>query len=187
MTRHDTANVPSTRDTALFGLIVLAFGLLLGWLALGRPHVLLVAGIVASAAWLLSLAFNDEESRRGQLVGALTPVLLLGGHLLARAAGGVAAAASLAGLGLIAALAVWSAPAFGRRLRAGWMRAVTPVGWSVSRLLLGIVYYVVLTPIGLALRLAGRDPLRRRAGSVADSYWADHRPARDVERYFRQH
>ncbi|MEM7351311.1 MAG: SxtJ family membrane protein [Acidobacteriota bacterium] len=67
-----------------------------------------------------------------------------------------------------------------------WMRAVYPIGWLVSHLLLGIVYYLVITPIGLLLRLFGRDPLERRINRAVESYWSRHDPAARKERYFHQ-
>ena len=50
------------------------------------------------------------------------------------------------------------------------MFAVFPIGWVVSHLLLGVVYFLVLTPIGLTLRALGRDPLERRFDQSASSY-----------------
>ncbi len=67
-----------------------------------------------------------------------------------------------------------------------WMNAVYPIGWLVSHLLLGIVYYLVMTPIGLIMRLLGRDPLERKIDRSAESYWTRHDPAAKSERYFRQ-
>jgi hypothetical protein len=61
-----------------------------------------------------------------------------------------------------------------------------PLGWVISHLILGLIYYVVVTPIGLIFRLMGRDLLHRRYDSTAESYWVDHAPAGDVKRYFRQ-
>jgi hypothetical protein len=61
-----------------------------------------------------------------------------------------------------------------------------PIGWLVSHVVLAVVYYGILTPIGLALRLCGRDPLRRKFDPQAPSYWVDRPPARNVKSYFRQ-
>ena len=61
-----------------------------------------------------------------------------------------------------------------------------PVGWVLSHLILGVVYYLIVTPIGLIFRLLGRDALRRTYDPEAPSYWVDHEPAGHVERYFRQ-
>jgi hypothetical protein len=60
-----------------------------------------------------------------------------------------------------------------------------PVGWIVSRVMLAILFYVVITPIGLVQRLFRRDPLRiGRAGSA--SYWEDIEGDREPASYLRQ-
>lgn len=69
----------------------------------------------------------------------------------------------------------------------GWMFAGHLLGWLNTRLLLGLVYYLVMTPIGLLLRLVGRDPLDRRLMDRA-SYWRKCEPRSDprgsMERQF---
>ncbi|HUP42184.1 MAG TPA: SxtJ family membrane protein [Thermoanaerobaculia bacterium] len=60
------------------------------------------------------------------------------------------------------------------------------IGWTLSYLVLGIVYYLVLTPVGLLLRLAGHDPLERAREEGRPSYWVERQPARELGRYFRQ-
>src|SRR5690606_37879755 len=61
-----------------------------------------------------------------------------------------------------------------------------PIGWVVSHVLLAVVFYGVFTPIGLVMRLLGRDPMRRKFDSNAESYWAPHPPRKSLEDYFRQ-
>lgn len=39
-----------------------------------------------------------------------------------------------------------------------------------------LLFFGVVTPIGVAMRLAGRDPLRRRHDPAASSYWILRRP-----------
>jgi hypothetical protein len=74
-----------------------------------------------------------------------------------------------------------------RAMFVGWMALVFPIGWTVSHVLLGAAYYFVLTPVGLLLRVLGRDPLRRRFEPGSATYWIEHRPDEGgVERYFRQ-
>jgi ABC-type uncharacterized transport system permease subunit len=62
-----------------------------------------------------------------------------------------------------------------------------PIGFVVSYVALAIVYYLVMTPLALAMRAFGRDPLRLRAEPDETSYWTP-RPARgrDADRAFRQ-
>ena len=64
--------------------------------------------------------------------------------------------------------------------------AVTlPIGWIVSQVLLRVIYYVILTPLGLLFRVVGRDPLQLRRPNV-ESYWVEHAPVADVKSYYRQ-
>ena len=49
-----------------------------------------------------------------------------------------------------------------------WMAFGHALGWLNARVILGIVFFFLVTPIGLVMRLFGKDSLRlRRAGS----YW----------------
>jgi hypothetical protein len=66
------------------------------------------------------------------------------------------------------------------------MLAALPIGWTISHLVLGAVYYLVLTPIGLVMRLLGRDPMQRRFDRSAKSYWIERTPRTDPSRHFRQ-
>jgi hypothetical protein len=84
-------------------------------------------------------------------------------------------------------VAVYSVvPPVRRPLYVAWMYAFMPIGWVVTHTLLALVYYMVLTPIGLIRRLLGADPLKRRFDPAASTYWVEHRPGRDRSRYFRQ-
>ncbi len=46
----------------------------------------------------------------------------------------------------------------------------------VSPLALGILFYLVVTPTGLLMRIFGKDPLRLRLDTAADSYWITRSP-----------
>lgn len=59
-----------------------------------------------------------------------------------------------------------------------------PVGWVMSRVALAIVYYIVLTPLALLLRVRGRDVLRLRR-SDRSSYWMPKPQAKDGRQYLR--
>ena len=60
-----------------------------------------------------------------------------------------------------------------------------PVGWVVSHLLLGAVFYCVFTPLGLFFRLIGRDALGRRFRPDLASYWSPKSTPDDIRSYFR--
>jgi hypothetical protein len=62
-----------------------------------------------------------------------------------------------------------------------------PIGWVVSHLMIALMYYGLITPIGVTMRLFGRDALRRRFDRSATTYWIAHDPsAAATKRYFQQ-
>ena len=77
-------------------------------------------------------------------------------------------------------------PRLVRPVFIGWMVAAWPIGWVVSHLLLAAVYYLLITPLGLVMRLAGRDKLQMRLDQRAATYWTPRPPAPPAGRYFRQ-
>jgi hypothetical protein len=172
---------PTPREVRVFGGLWLAFFAALAALVAWRPASLVGAGTFLALAWLVSLALN-RENRRLQLLGALLPALFLAAGL-APAGAAIAAAA----VGLAGALGIWAAPRLGRRLYRGWMLAAVPIGWTISHLVLAIAYYGVLTPIGLVMRLAGRDPMQRRFDRDAPTYWIERPRESDPRRAFRQY
>jgi hypothetical protein len=92
----------------------------------------------------------------------------------------ILAAAALIG-GVLGAVA----PQLLKWIFVGWIVAVFPIGWTVSHLLLGFIFFFVLTPIGLLLRVLGHDPMNRTLDRSAKTYWTTHEQA-PVARYFRQ-
>ena len=67
-----------------------------------------------------------------------------------------------------------------------WMAAVWPLGWTISHLVMAVVFYLVITPIGLIMRGCGRDPMERRFDGPARSYWKKRSQDSATRRYFRQ-
>jgi hypothetical protein len=61
-----------------------------------------------------------------------------------------------------------------------------PIGFVVSYLILAVVYYLVLTPIGFAMWLTGYDPMQRRFDRDAATYWTPRKQDESTEQYFRQ-
>ena len=46
----------------------------------------------------------------------------------------------------------------------------------ISPVMLGLVFYLCITPIGFLMRLFGKDPLRLRLEPEADTYWIRREP-----------
>lgn len=57
-----------------------------------------------------------------------------------------------------------------------WMWLAYLLNRIVSPIVLGVMYYGVITPFGLVMRLAGRDPMRRHFDREAASYWIPRDP-----------
>jgi hypothetical protein len=60
-----------------------------------------------------------------------------------------------------------------------------PVGWVVSGILLRLIFFGVITSVGLFFRLFKRDALALHRSSAV-SYWRDLDPQPDATDYFRQ-
>ncbi len=52
----------------------------------------------------------------------------------------------------------------------GWMALGHALGWLNTRIILGVVFYALITPMGLFMRLLGKDPLRLRSPGDCHSY-----------------
>lgn len=131
----------------------------------------IICGVVITA--LLALACVLSWSRLELPALALTLAFLgslwLGGYLLAR-------------------------PLRVATVRA-WYRLLHPLALLLTLGGLAAVYFLILTPLGLLLRLFGYDPLRRRGprsssserGGAARSYWTPIEGVQPLQRYFSQH
>jgi hypothetical protein len=67
-----------------------------------------------------------------------------------------------------------------------WMIVAFPVGWTVSRIALGLLFYLVFTPVAFFFKLRGRDPLHRRQCPDEGSYWTTKQMPTNVRKYFDQ-
>ena len=88
-------------------------------------------------------------------------------------------------VGAVLVVLYYPVPGLPRPLYQGWMFAVFPLGWTVSHVILGVLYYLVITPGGLVMRLFGRDPMRLRLDPEAKTYWIE-RSAEGKSSYFSQ-
>ena len=82
-------------------------------------------------------------------------------------------------LSIVAALFVLSTlavPAALAPVYRVWMRLAEVLGWINTRVLLIVIFYLVVTPIGLMMRIFRRSPLD-------DGYWKDV-PRSSYERQF---
>ncbi len=78
------------------------------------------------------------------------------------------------------------APALIRYVYVPWVVAAYPIGWTVSHLVMAAIFYGLITPMGLVMRLCGRDPMRRAFDRSAKTYWIARPTNQATNRYFRQ-
>lgn len=57
-----------------------------------------------------------------------------------------------------------------RPLYYGWMRVALWMSRLTTPVVLGVAFFLVITPFALVMRALGKDPLRRKWDPAADSY-----------------
>jgi hypothetical protein len=114
---------------------------------------------------------KKEVTRESVLetIAVLSLACLVAGHLLRERP--LAGKAFLGAATLLLAAGVFVKPV-ARLIAKAWLRLATALGAVNSRILLGAIFYLFLTPIALLARLFHRDFLHldRRAGADR-SYW----------------
>jgi len=131
----------------------------------------------------LKLKEDPKEWRKSAWMTALGLALfssmLRWRHILPAAAWGIV-------LGLLTTLAAAAAvqPAWFR----GYYRFSTKLGFQISKIagyvILTLFFFIIITPIGLIMRILGKDPLRMRRQAGAESYWSKVRGKSSLDRLF---
>jgi len=69
-----------------------------------------------------------------------------------------------------------------------WMAFSTILGWFMTRLILSVLFFLVITPIALVARLFGKQFLERKWSESATTYWSyrakEDSDGRDYEKQF---
>lgn len=80
------------------------------------------------------------------------------------------------GVAAVFALVAVSRPTLLAGLNRLWIKLGVLLGKMVSPVALGVLFFGVLVPIAVVMRMAGKDPLRLKRDSGAVSYWIPRRP-----------
>ena len=80
------------------------------------------------------------------------------------------------GPGGILILLGFALPLVLRPIHAGWMWIGHVLGWINTRILLGIVFYGLVTPIGMVFRLMGKDTMQRPFAESSPTYRVVRKP-----------
>jgi saxitoxin biosynthesis operon SxtJ-like protein len=128
---------------------------------------------------------TDRQLRQFAVIGAAALMLLavwrfsvLGAIILAAGCATAAVVVGLIGL----ARPRWLAPVF-----TFWLIVAFPIAWLISHLVLAIIYFGLITPLGLLFRACGRDALDRAWPGRQDTFWRDKPAADQPQRYLRQY
>ena len=66
------------------------------------------------------------------------------------------------------------------------MAVTRPIGMLMTRVVLGVAYYGMFTPLALFFRAKGRDPLSRTRRADARAYWTTRTGTPEPRWYLRQ-
>ena len=86
----------------------------------------------------------------------------------------------VAGAGALFGLAGLLVPRALKPLYLAWMTLALIIGWLVSRLLLALLYYLLVTPLGVILKMTGKD-FMENSFDDSESYWHTHQKEYDPE------
>jgi len=89
------------------------------------------------------------------------------------------------GLAVVLPLLYYAVPPLRRPMYMVWIHAAWPIGLAISFLLLAVIWYLVITPMGILRRTLGGDPMNRGFDRNAKTYWTPHSGRRDPARYFK--
>jgi len=135
---------------------------------------------------VISIEWNPERKQLRQFAGIWFPAFCaLVGWSIARKTGHwheVEVVWIVAGVISIAGLVF---PPIIRPVFVGLILLTYPIGWVVSHVLLGLIFYGIVTPIGIILRLTGHDPLQINA-PLGNSLWKSPTGKTDPASYLRQ-
>ena len=97
-------------------------------------------------------------------------------------------AAVFAGVGVGAlAVALIVRPLWIRFFRL-WMKLAEGMGWVMTRVILSVFFFVVLTPFGVVMRLLGKSTLDTKWPDARSTYWIDKEPVEaSIARYAKRY
>ncbi len=132
---------------------------------------------------MIELNLHPTERQLRQFAALVLPLVacLVAGLLVGRWQL-VGPALAVSAVTLLLAVAGLLRPALLRPIYALWMIAAYPLGWVMGHVMIAAVFFLVLTPLGLLLRLLGRDALSREFEPQRESYWEPREQVEDPAR-----
>lgn len=65
-----------------------------------------------------------------------------------------------------------------------WMGFARALGATNTRIIMGLIYFLIFIPLGLLFKALGRDEMRRRWASGAETNWEEYRPHQRNSRHY---
>jgi hypothetical protein len=93
---------------------------------------------------------------------------------------------TIAAAGLALGALLWLAPQIARPVYVVWYGVAASIGFVVANVALAAIYFLLVTPVGLAMRTFGRSGFRKGFDQAATTYWRDAKPSTDPAQYYRQ-
>ena len=67
-----------------------------------------------------------------------------------------------------------------------WMLLAHMLSWVNTRIILGVIFYLIFTPIALVMRIAQRDGLQKKINKNASSYWTQRTAPENIKEHFER-
>ena len=93
----------------------------------------------------------------------------------------------LGGIGAAVGLVCLLIPIIAKPLYYVWYALAACIGLVMANLIFSLLFYGIFTPMGLFMRLIGRDALSLKSKKEAATYWIDAPQAPPAEQYFNQY
>lgn len=126
---------------------------------------------------------DPREWRKFTLSFGAAP-LILGGLLWWREVIGARGFLILLTAVILFELVLLPSPRWCRAFYRGGLQVGTRIGNVMGQVLLTLIFFLILTPVGWVLRLAGKDLLQLERRPERDSYWHPARKDGGMERMF---
>lgn len=123
-----------------------------------------------------------EAKKFGVILGV--GLLLLAGYFLWREH--PMRAYVVGGIGAASLLLPFVIPPLWLKIFRLWMKFAEGLSWVMTRVILSVFFFLILTPVGLFMRILGKNPLDLKFRDNKATYWID-KPKGEytVERYKR--
>ena len=92
----------------------------------------------------------------------------------------------LAVVGFAVGVVLWLVPQIAKPFYLLWYFIACCMGIVIGNVLFAVFFYLVFTPMGLALRATGRKVFTKGFDKTRATYWQDAEKVVDLRRYYRQ-